>query len=528
MVQSKEIRRREAEYSDSEHAGSNHKDFENPDSENIEYRDQDTSDRTQTTHPGADQKPSWEEGDKTREFVENLRLINGPLAERIDHRLEIKEGYPNLAKSISEGFNETDFPSRLERHEGAKDLACQLFLHTWKKLNDIPEQNTLERLNRLRDEHSINPSVDPPSGEQLDQISSTTELLYRQNIFAEALFQNEPDSKLGALYNLQMERTLLEPLTYPSHQEENYQEKLFKWLKDNEHTFTNSVAMELADAHLKISWEHALLNPKQYDESTSSQVRNTLNSAVIHQSKKLEDAVSNDDLEAFKKTLDDMPGRDLAIYRALTQNTGFTRAPAEHRTQLPDSFLRLEQAQSFAEEIKKHADVYLDPQHTPNPDIREAIRYELHNIESEIRSQEFIQEEQPDMSDWWFEDYDRLHDIAKTLTYLTRPNDPDFWNMVDHQNGVTEEILIGYAVEAATSAGFDAANETLTDENKVTAELNAHNAMVQAGEMKIRSDVEKEDIASYQAHISEIKARSETFAQAIRTRTGFTEILQPS
>ncbi len=57
------------------------------------------------------------------------------------------------------------------------------------------------------------------------------DLAYRQHIFAEALFQNEPGSKLGVLYDIQMEQTLLETLTYPKHHEDNYQEKLFDWLK---------------------------------------------------------------------------------------------------------------------------------------------------------------------------------------------------------------------------------------------------------------------------------------------------------
>ena len=512
MAQSKELQYRD----------SGHQNFDHTDSGHMEYEDQDSSDRTQARHPGADQKPSWQEGNTTQDFMEKLRLVDEKLAERIDERLELKEGYPNLAKAIADGFNQTEFTNSIKRNEAANDLAVELFLHRWKEFNETPEPNPLEKLNHLRHEHSVTPDVASPSGERLDMVTGTTELIYRQLIFTEALFQNEPDSKLETLYNLQMEQALTEPLTYPSHQEENYYEKLFDWVKNNEHTFCLSLSIQLARTHLEMSWERAYGSPEAYDATTRRQVTDTLYSAIIHHSKKIEISVANDDPEAFKNALDDIPRRDFALYQVLTENAGFTNILDEMRPDLPDRFLRLNQAETFAGQMNWNAVAYQDSACVENPDIRNAINSQINDFNKELENQQKLQTEHPESSYWWFEDYDRLHDIAKTMDYLTRPHDPEFWKLVDNQDEVTQEIAIGYIIDDKTFTALEAINDIPSQsEREKEAAQKALDALAYVYGMNIRSDLMDEDLASYQAHIRQIESGSQEFATAIREETGF-------
>ena len=484
------------------------KHLEQTDQTNLKYGDERASDETQVTYPGARQKPDWIENNNLLQFINRLESLNEPLAERINYQENLKDMDKEFAKHIAMSFNQTNFSSRSERYETAQELTQQIFKPLWHEVEKPLDFTRMETDQKIE-----------TTGEKLDRSTAVSELMYRQHIFAKALYEDEPDSKFGVIYNIQMEQTLRDPLTYPKHDEQDYPDKLFDWLKENENTFGSSASLRLAEVHLAKSRDHASGYPPEPDRNARMQLIETTQSVTQNHHRRLEDAISQSNVESFKKILEEMPRRDHELCREIKENTGFTNLMNEERPDLPGNFHRLEQAEAFAGQINSHAPTYQDPARVENPDIREAIDSRIKDFNRELENQQKMQTEYPETADWWFEDYDRLHDIAKTLDYLTRPNEPDFWKMVDHQDGVTEHILRDYAIESATSSALDAIFETLTGEDEVKAALNDHKVIAQTYETEIISDVEKEDIGSYQTHIKAIEDRSQAFARDIRNGT---------
>ena len=481
-----------------------HRGLEHRSQADLKYGDESPPEETQVAYPGARQKPDWTENDRILQFIDHLKSLNEPLAGKIDQRLDLRSSDDEFAKHVAASFNQVSFPSSSERYEAAQELAKQIFRPAWKGV-DPPVDFTQAETHREAQ----------TTEEKLDKNGAVSELMYRQYLFAESLYQDEPDSKLGPLYHLQMENTLREPLTYPKQDEPDYQDKLFDWLKENRYTFGPAASLGLAEIHLAQSRDHAFEYSPEPDRNVRTQLIETTWSATQVHHQKLEEAISQNDVESFKKILEEIPRRDRELCREMKENTGFTNILDEERPKLSHSFNRLDQAQTFAGQMNWNAVAYQDPACVENPDIRATIDLKINDLNRELENQQKTESEHPELSDWWFNDYDRLHDIAKTLDYLTRPKDPDFWKMVDHQDGITEEILTGYAVESATHVALDAINEGPSNEEQQEAALGILRTISNEYTMKIRSDIEREDLGSYQNHMRQIDEQSEAFAKAM-------------
>ena len=482
------------------------RDLEHRNQADLKYADESPPDETQAVYPGARQKPDWTENNGVLQFIDHLKSLNEPLAEKIDHRLDLRSSDDEFAKHLTTSFNQVSFPSNSERYEAAQELTKQIFRPTW---NEVEKPVDFTQVETHRETQSTE--------EKLDKNGAASELIYRQSLFAEALYQNEPDSKLSPLYNLQMENTLREPLTYPKHDEPDYQDKLFDWLKENRYTFGNWAGRNVAEIYLEESRSYAFEYPPGHDRNVRIQLIETAETVTQVHHQKIKEAISQDDLESFKATLEEMPRNDQRLCQKMKENTGFTNIMNEERPNLPDNFSDLNQAEAFVGQMSWNAVAYQDPACVENPDIREAIEQKTKELNLELEEQQKLLSQYPEMSEWWFHDQYRLHEIAMTLEYLTRPNDPDFWKMVDHQDGVTEEILTGHAVESATYAALDAIHEGPSNEEQRETALSILGTMSQEYTSKIRSDIERGNLGSYQNHLREMETRSEAFAKAMLT-----------
>ena len=480
----------------------------------LEYPDHHHQESNHLRYPGANEKPAWQEDQTLHEFIDDLKLVNPSL----DHRTDTPQPPLDFTKSITQAFNTTEFPSFSKRRDAAEDLSQHIFRPTWCELEKLTEPTPKTESENFRLEHSTSRESHNPSAERLEQITAAAELAHRQNIFAEALFQNETTSKVAVLYHLQMAQTLLEPMTYPKHSEDKYQDKLFDWLKENQHTFGPGAARKIVNEHFEKAWDHALDQPRG---NARNKMMDTVETITQNYTQKLAASVSRDDPQVFKTTLDSLADRNQLLHQAINENQGFTHLPPEHRPDLPSDFHGLEQAETFANQLNLNAHNYQNPTHIQNPDFREALAHNITDFNIQLQQQKQLEDQDPSMSDWWFDDHERLHDIASTIDYLTRPHDPVFWKMVDNLDGATDEIITHNVIETAKKTALDAIRETLQQPDELQGAAGAYNALFHVYETNIKSDLIDKDVASYQEHIKDMEERSQKFAVAISDGAGF-------
>ena len=488
-----------------------------------------SSDRKQNIYPGAEQKEIWQEENRVMNFTDKLQLLNTQLAEKIDYRSNPMQEAQNHSDDIIKAFNSMEFNSQnWERQAAADELAKTMFQDIQKS---IERKESAFHIYVMR-KHSWHDEMidrearlEPNPLPSMEHLLAQAELDHRQEKFASALYQSNQPAEIEDQHGLEIEQALHQPMTYPPDHSENHQDRLFEWLKENKDTFTQKAVERIVNANW---YEADIISRQMYRQSDSNCSYPTVNTIKLAYGDQIMETFERDDLESFKKLTEQMPERNLQFFEKMKINDGFSQMPDGHRPEFPDRFDRLSQAEYFGAQIQDMAQNYNNPQHFPNPDIRTAIEYKIKEFNRELGYQKTIEDEIPERArEVTFREsarFEYAQKLVKELKYMTRPKDPEFWNLVDAPNDGTDQIGTAHIVEDKTRATLEAIAQ-LPDESQVEkrAAQSAHNALAHVYDMNIKSDLIDDDHTGYQAHVKEMKSRSEEFAKALREGTGFIE-----
>ena len=368
-------------------------------------------------------------------FAAKLNFLQEQLAEQVTHKPDSRQEHPGQTTTIIETFNSMEFNSEnWERRVAADEIAKTMFQHIQKPIEDGAIQFDIHLRREYRLDHTSDdtrssqailnhhgPGTPPTANHLLAQ----AELDHRREKYADTLYESDAHPDNQANHELQMEKALLEPMTYPDDHLENHQDKLFEWLKENRDTFAEKAIEPL----IRATWFGARITAQQArrdnQDYNSDQLLSTITLAYKD---KIMGAIQENDPTSFKQTINEMPEGNARFSEEFTNHTGFSLIPQDQRPEFPDEIQSVSQMEQFDSQIKEMAHNYLNPEHFPNPDVATAVLYKINEFNKELEYQRNVEEELPErILEPSFNPNHRFNyceRLVQNIKYMTNPQEP--------------------------------------------------------------------------------------------------------
>ena len=393
-----------------------------------QYTEEQTTDQAQSKYPGADHRESWRESNTTLNFLEDMKAKYPDVAEAIDHRTDprdfVKDHPEGMGEAIYTTFRDMSHGPTMSRAREAWDIAQTVLDPIRKEVDSTQAQyyfSTNPDHNHLADlDHKIADDI----------------VQHRETQFIRALYRSTDDTQFAERDIKTINSTLHDPLAYPKSESEHYAKELFDWLKADGAPHQERVIDEVITYQDNHNLTESFNN--DYAEKSIKAYNDCLK-------ENLREAIHNNLESIFEHWIKNIRTEHAKLDMAIAANVGFAVANQPTYPKPPAEFKSLQEATKYIDQVNEtEFPKYPTYPEGDNDTQGFAAGHTIARFNQELDILKSITQ-YPDKSE-----LENLANMAKAISYLTRPEDQHFWKIADTQDHYDKLIAVQHSVDEAT------------------------------------------------------------------------------